>query len=77
MIQLLWLSLKNFRLLIQFFILSYFTGGETEKIFLFTLLGELPSIDTGVTYSFYGKASSYRKGSEQAHLLESNHIEER
>lgn len=76
MIQLLWLSLKNLRLLIQFFILSYFTGGETEKIFLFTLLGFFV-YRYGVTYSFYGKAFSYRKGSEQAHLLESNHIEER
>lgn len=43
----------------------------------FHTVGGTPVYRYGVTYSFYGKASSYRKGSEQAHLLKSNHIEER
>lgn len=60
MIQLLWLSLKNFRLLILFFILSYFIDRE-EKIFLFTLLGELPSIETGLDILFMGKLLATEK----------------
>lgn len=61
MIQLLWLSEKKIRLFLQFFRLSSFTGGETEKIFLFTLLGELPSIDTGLHILFMGKLLATEK----------------
>lgn len=65
---------------IQFFILSYFIDREERRrrsFLSFHIVGGTPVYRYGVTYSFYGKASSYRKGSEQAHLLESNHIEER